>query len=529
MGARALNAEIAAVRRRIMIALHAANLLGASLGIVFLALIVPYPVGFVDAPEGLVTRNLIVAGIYTVLGTIYATLWDRRWFSRLPSDEALRGPRALLIPCAQIWCVGALIFAAINLSYSWRLAFSAATAVALGGMTTAALSYLFAERLLRPLTADALQRRAPQRPARARPPAALSFFWAGGPLRPPPADALERRAPERPAGLGVATRLLLTWALVAGLPLLGLAELALHVLVDTPMSTSRLAASVLFIAVSAIATGVVATVLLARSLADPLLEMRKAVSRVRTGGLDASVGVYDGSEIGLLQAGFNEMAGGLREREELRDLFGRHVGRDVAERALDAGIELGGEVREVAVLFIDLTDSTSLALDHSPAQLVTLLNRFFAVVVELVADNDGWVNKFEGDAALCIFGAPLPLEDACGCALKTAREMAPRLAERVPELDAGIGVSAGRVVAGNVGAPDRFEYTVIGDPVNEAARLSEEAKRLPDRTLVSASTVDHADDGEASRWRRHGDVPLRGRPDPTAVLAPERAFSAAHG
>ena len=431
MGARTLNAEVAAVRRRIMIALHAANILGASLVIVFLALVVPYPVGFVDAADGLVTRNLIVAGIYTVLGTVYATLWDRRWFSRLPSDEALRGPRALLIPCAQTWCVAALVFAAINLPYSWRLAFSAATAIALGGMTTAALSYLLAERLLRPLTAD----------------------------------ALERRAPERPAGPGVAARLLLTWALVAGLPLLGLAELALHVLVDTPMSTSRLAASVLFIAVSAIATGVVATVLLARSLADPLVEMRKAVGRVRRGALDASVGVYDGSEIGLLQAGFNE-------REELRDLFGRHVGRDVAERALDAGIELGGEVRDVAVLFIDLTDSTSLALDHSPAELVTLLNRFFAVVVELVADNDGWVNKFEGDAALCIFGAPLPLEDACGCALRTAREMAPRLAERVPELDAGIGVSAGRVVAGNVGAPDRFEYTVIGDPVNEAARLS---------------------------------------------------------
>src|SRR3954452_6062146 len=495
MGARALNAEVAAVRRRIMIALHAANLLGASLVIVFLALVVPYPVGFVDAADGVVTRNLIVAGIYTVLGTIYATLWDRRWFSRLPGDEALRGPRALLIPCAQIWSVGALVFAAINLSYSWRLAFSAATAVALGGMTTAALSYLLAERLLRPLTAD----------------------------------ALERRAPERPAGPGVATRLLLTWALVAGLPLLGLAELALHVLVDTPMSTSRLAASVLFIAVCAIAMGLVATVLLARSLADPLLEMRKAVRRVRTGGLDASVGVYDGSEIGLLQAGFNEMAGGLREREQLRDLFGRHVGRDVAERALDGGIELGGEVRDVAVLFVDLTDSTGLALDRSPAELVTLLNRFFAVVVELVADNDGWVNKFEGDAALCIFGAPLPLDDAYGCALRTGRELAPRLADRVPELDAGIGVSAGRVVAGNVGAPDRFEYTVIGDPVNEAARLAEEAKSIPGRMLAAATPVERADEEEASRWRQNGDVRLRGRRGPTEVLVPERMPSPVPG
>ena len=127
--------------------------------------------------------------------------------------------------------------------------------------------------------------------------------------------------------------------------------------------------------------------------------------------------VFDGSDLGLLQAGFNRMADGLREREQLRDLFGRHVGEDVARAALERGIELGGEELEVAVLFVDIVGSTALAAERPPQEVVALLNEFFGVVVEVVEDHGGWINKFEGDAALAVFGAPLPLDDAAGCAL----------------------------------------------------------------------------------------------------------------
>src|SRR5439155_14875972 len=110
------------------------------------------------------------------------------------------------------------------------------------------------------------------------------------------------------------------------------------------------------------------------------------------------VEVDDASEIGLLQSGFNRMAAGLRERERLRDLFGRHVGEDVARAALDAGeLALGGEVREVAVLFVDLAGSTAMAGKRPPEEVVSLLNRFFAVVVDVVGAHGGWINKFEGD------------------------------------------------------------------------------------------------------------------------------------
>jgi adenylate cyclase len=159
------------------------------------------------------------------------------------------------------------------------------------------------------------------------------------------------------------------------------------------------------------------------------------------------------------------MAGGLQERERLHDLFGRHVGTDVARQALDRPASLGGEQREVAALFVDLVGSTELATRWTAAEVVALLNRFFTIVVDTVGAHRGWVNKFEGDAALCVFGAPVPDDGCASGALAAARTLRSRLRAELPEADAGVAVSAGPVVAGNVGAEHRFEYTVIGDAV----------------------------------------------------------------
>ncbi|HKG36746.1 MAG TPA: adenylate/guanylate cyclase domain-containing protein, partial [Solirubrobacterales bacterium] len=237
------------------------------------------------------------------------------------------------------------------------------------------------------------------------------------------------------------------------------------------------------------------------------------------GDLASRVPVDDGSEVGLLQAGFNRMAEGLEERERLRDLFGRHVGEGVARAALDAEVSLGGEEREVGALFVDLVGSTAMAVERPPSDVVRLLNSFFRIVVELVEENGGFVNKFEGDAALCVFGAPVDRPDPAGCALISARLLAARLAEEVPETGFGIGVSAGRAVAGNIGAEHRFEYTVIGDPVNEAARLSDLAKARGEPVLASEAAVERAGE-EAQRWRVSGSETLRGRDRPTGLAVP---------
>jgi adenylate cyclase len=154
---------------------------------------------------------------------------------------------------------------------------------------------------------------------------------------------------------------------------------------------------------------------------------------------------------------------------------------------------------------------------------VRRLNQFFGVVIEVVQEHGGWVNKFEGDAALCVFGAPSEHPQAAAAALAAARELRRRLAGEVDGLDAAIGLSAGPVVAGNIGAAQRYEYTVVGDPVNEAARLTELAKANPSRLLASEEIVLRADERELSRWQLGDPFPLRGRPGPTRVASPVNA------
>src|SRR5204862_8208459 len=139
-------------------------------------------------------------------------------------------------------------------------------------------------------------------------------------------------------------------------------------------------AAVVFLGVVASGVGLLATVFAAKAIADPVTSVRRALEQVGRGQLDAEVEVNDGSEVGLLQAGFNRMAEGLREREQIRDLFGRQVGREVAKAALEGETKLGGEEREIAALFVDLVGSTAMAVRMAPEHVVELLNRFFAIV-----------------------------------------------------------------------------------------------------------------------------------------------------
>ena len=214
------------------------------------------------------------------------------------------------------------------------------------------------------------------------------------------------------------------------------------------------------------------------------------------------------------------MAAGLEERERLRDLFGRHVGRDVAEAAELRDPELGGIGTRVGVVFVDIIGSTEMASRTEAAEVVEVLNRFFRVVVDTVDEYDGVVDSFLGDAALVVFGAPRPMDDPATAALACARALSRRLPDSVPGCRAGIGASFGDVVAGYVGAADRFEYTVIGDAVNEASRLCELAKDQPGLVLASGAAVAAADRAEGGRWDAIGSEVVRGRTRPTELRVP---------
>jgi adenylate cyclase len=340
-------------------------------------------------------------------------------------------------------------------------------------------------------------------------------------LRPVYAVALADAAIVRRRRNRVGVRLLVTWGLCSAIPLVAIAAIVLGAHFQWLIPTSAaISWPVLILSGVGIAAGLRGMTLAARSVADPLREVTDRMGHVGAGQYEVRTPVYDSSEIGVLQVGFNEMVAGLAERERLRDLFGRHVGRDVAQHALQQGQDFTGRVCQTGVVFIDLAGSTALAATSPPDHVAAVLNAFFRIVVGIIDRYGGYINKFEGDAALAIFGAPLTLGNPCAQALGAARSLREALTADRDMPDFGIGVTYGPVFAGNIGAEDRYEYTVIGDPVNEAARLSDLAKSRAGRLLASAVTVFESGPDEAACWRTGEDVLLRGRQQPTTLAEP---------
>jgi adenylate cyclase len=335
-------------------------------------------------------------------------------------------------------------------------------------------------------------------------------------LRPVARVALDGALPERPFGIRVLPRILLSWAFGSAVPLVGL---LLAPIDQGNRSLRSFAVPLACLCLAGLISGFTIITGAARAVAEPLRTIREALQRVEAGDLSVQVPVDDGSEVGQLQAGVNRMVAGLRQRRQLEDLFGRYVGAEVAGQALDRGLGLGGERREATVLFVDLIGSTAMAVELAPEEVVRTLNAYFAAVVGAVQAEGGWVNKFEGDGALCVFGPPGPLDDHAAAGLRAALQVragVERAACEHPHLVAAIGISSGPVVAGTIGATERFEYTVIGDPVNEAARLTDLAKGHEGRVLASGPCVEAAGD-EGRRWQAAGEITLRGRHHPTQL------------
>ena len=352
---------------------------------------------------------------------------------------------------------------------------------------------------------------------------AVSYLVLEQAYRPLFACALAGEAPPKPSSLGIRPRLMLAWAVSSGIPLLGLSTAPLR---STGNATDTMAA----LALIGLVVGLFTMAVAANSIAQPLDAVRRALGRVADGDLAGDLDVDDGGEVGQVQSGFNRMVTGLRERQALQDLFGRHVGHEVAAQAIERGTDLGGESRRASVIFVDLIGSTAMSEVLPPGEVVATLNAFFQAVVDTVDGEGGWVNKFEGDGALCVFGVPGYQPDHEARALRAARALRTRLAEiraDHPGLDAGIGVSSGTVVAGNVGTEQRFEYTVIGRAVNEASRLTDLAKQRPSRVLAAAGSVE-ASGPERVHWVDRGRVGLRGQQAPTEIYEPLTAGSPAH-
>ena len=469
-----------------------ANVFAAIVVYLFLSLISPSA----STTEESVTLELLTFAVYVIGGAIVALRIGHRTFQpvarwldaeRPPTEEELEQtldqPRRQAAPVLGYWFGGAALFAAIHivpgnpLHHDPRYGLLIAAIGVLGGLAATMLTYLLVDQSLRPVFAL----------------------------------ALARTTPLRAHTLGVRQRIVASWALGSAVVFVAIAL--------TPLGSPRIELALWFLVPVGLLGGGLIIAVAAKSVAKPIVAMRGALAQIEKGDFDARVDVDDGSEVGLLQAGFNRMASGLSERERLREVFGTYVDPEIAEHILTQGTSLEGEEVEVTVMFLDVRDFTGFA-ERSPARdVVATINRLFERVVPIVHDHKGHVDKFVGDGVLAVFGAPRRQPDHADLALAAALAVERSVAEMTDGLSVGIGLNSGTVVAGNVGGAGRFEFSVIGDAVNVAARIEAATRTTGDTVLLSARTKELLKDPPALTERT--DVELKGKRDRVCLYAVE--------
>jgi adenylate cyclase len=475
------------------------NLIGAAAVFVIAYFVVPLP--NVRNSFHLEEVNAIVAATYVVLAVPVGVALGSWRLGRLRTwlredrpatlDETrlvLLAPALLFSIQVALWLIAAIGFGVLNSTYDSRLGARVGIVVALTGLVTAACAYLLTERLLRPAAARALAEAEPGR----------------------------LQAP------GVATRAVLAWLLSTGLPVGGVVAIGILGLSgDSTATGSKLGLAMVALGGTGIAVGLLATVIAARATADPVNSVRRALAEVEQGEFDVRVPVYDGTQIGQLQLGFNRMVKGLAERERIRNAFGTYVDPDVAEHILEEGTNLAGEQVEVTLMFIDIRDFTGFAEETPADQVVAAINELFEQMVAIIHEHGGRVDKFVGDGLLAVFGAPRRQEDHADQALAAAIEIAGRTSSE-QGLSFGVGLNSGTVVAGNVGGAGRLEFSVIGDPVNVAARVEAATRKTGDAILLTESTKKLLSDGHPELSERL-DLELKGKQEKVRIYAPAEA------
>lgn len=289
---------------------------------------------------------------------------------------------------------------------------------------------------------------------------------------------------------------------------------------------ASLALHLVLVAATGLAVSLSGCLLVTRHTTEPLRELTTLVGELNPERYSHRGVPMSADEVGQLTWAVNAMLGGLEERDFIKDAFSRYVTRQVSDVVLQGGLELGGELLTATILMADIRDFTSLSERMPPRQVVRVLNRYFTEMVEECMEHGGLIDKFIGDAIMVVFGAParLPPEQSALAAAAAALGMRRRLArlntaflvDGLPALRIGIGIHTGEAIAGNIGAPQRLDYTLIGDSVNTAARIESACKELDHDLLLSATTRELL--GERVDVGEPQVVQLRGKARPAPVF-----------
>ena len=441
-------------------------------------------------PLGAAELGVFLACFALLYGVMYVT--SARW--RRPVNDTIGSPphgvagdtarrRALLMPAYMAlmtwagWLVAGVLWGGVlpmlmgdmPLHVALRVIFGIS---GVGGTFVAASMFFGMERLWR---------------------SELPRFFPDGDLSSTPAPRLRVRQ-----------RMLAVLLLVGGMPLAVLAVAALtraNALLGADAATATGIVRNLIVVVGVIAAGgLLASVglatLVADSISGPLRELQRAMAQVREGDLNVRCPVTSNDEIGAVAEGFNSMVEGLRERERIRETFGRYVSPEVRDEILAGRAATVGTLRDVTILFADLRDFTPWVEASPAAEVVTDLNAYFGEMDAAIRAHGGLVLQFIGDEIEAVFGAPVANPRHADAAVAAARAMCERLsawnaAQRVAgrrELSHGIGIHSGNVIAGNIGSGERLSYALVGDTVNVASRIQSLNKTFGTTVLVSAAT-----------------------------------------
>lgn len=289
----------------------------------------------------------------------------------------------------------------------------------------------------------------------------------------------------------------------------------------------RLERTYLWLALLGLAVSAALGMWIARGVSNPVLELARGAQKIAEGDYQHRVRVKQEDELGALAGSFNQMSDGLAERDRVRDLLGKVISPEVATELLQRGVTLGGEEREVTVLFSDLRNFTSMCEALPPQEMLAILNQYFTRMATIVGKHGGVVDKYVGDALMALFGAPLSNPDDADRALRAALEMVEALddmnrhweAQGLSALGLGIGINTDVVIVGNMGSEARLNYTVIGDGVNLASRLQDltKTREYEARIIVSGATLEKAKG--RYQTRSLGEVAVKGKEKTIQVFA----------
>lgn len=268
---------------------------------------------------------------------------------------------------------------------------------------------------------------------------------------------------------------------------------------------------------------------ISRRITKPIIELAQATKDVAAGRLDqiqlSLPKVKHKDEIAILCHSFEDMVSGLQEKEKVKGVLNKVVSPEIASEILKGTVHLGGEEKKVTVLFADIREFTKMTQHMPPKEVIDLLNACMTKISLVIDKNHGVIDKYVGDEAMALFGAPISTPGDALNAIKSAIEMMEvikiwnqeRVQSSLAPVELGIGIHTGQVLVGNMGAENRLNYTVIGSNVNLCARLCSAAKRM--EILITKDTLDEPGVKESIVYEQISPLSFKGFDLPVDVFS----------